>query len=119
MVQQIPKMTPKKVFIPFRPDMTKAVLEERKCCTSRTKRYAEPGDWFDLGRHRFKITAVERIELDTVAHILFKEEGVESPQEFIDLWEEIHPGRGFDPLQKVWTHFFEEVGTFDTFSVIG
>jgi len=115
MVQQIPKKAPTSVFIPFRPDMTKAVLDGNKCCTSRNKRYGEPGDWFDLGKHRFKITAIERFSLDMVAYTLFKEEGLDSPDAFIGIWKEIHPGRGFDPNQKVWTHFFEEVGTFDTF----
>ena len=97
------------VAIPFRNDMVAAIEGGRKCCTSRNKRYGNPGDFFILHGRRYRITSIQRCGLDFVAHSLYTEEGLNTSAEFIALWEEMHPLKGFDPNQKVWTHFFEVV----------
>jgi hypothetical protein len=98
-----------KVYIPFRDDMVRAIENGMKCCTSRNKRYGDPGDHFMLRGKTYHLTSIQHYTLDHVAHGLFREEGTNSSAEFIALWEEIHPLKGFDPNQKVWTHFFEVV----------
>lgn len=97
------------ISIPFREDMTAAILAGRKSCTSRNKRYGRLGDTFPLSARTYRLVAVRRLRLGFVARELFKEEGTGSPVEFAALWAEIHPRKGWDPEQLVWTHFFEEV----------
>ena len=99
------------VSIPFREDMTRAVLDGFKFCTSRTKCYGNPGDTFVLEGRTFLIKYVMHATLEYVANNLYGREGTASPEAFVALWNEIHPRRGFDPSQKVWVHFFEEAGS--------
>jgi hypothetical protein len=96
------------IEIPFRQDMRDAILEGRKVCTSRNSRYGYPGDYFILGGRKYVITLIRRLPLKEVAETFHREEGVEDQTHFIWLWEEIHPRKGFNPDQLVWTHFFQE-----------
>jgi hypothetical protein len=93
--------------------MALACIEERKFCTSRTKRYGTTGDTFTvtdrLGRSKiFVIEQVLELDLGFVARTLFAYEGVDSPFEFIKLWKKIHPFKKWDPTQKVFVHYFKE-----------
>jgi hypothetical protein len=97
------------IEIPFRADMRKAIADGAKCCTSRNKRYGKIGDTFRIDGRTYRLTDVRRLSLYTVAQRCFGLEGVNSPQEFETLWADIHPRKGWDPEQLVWTHFFEEV----------
>jgi len=97
------------IEIPFRADMAKAILEGRKSCTSRTKQYGEPGDTFQVQGMRLQLLRIEQHVLAYVSSYLYGAEGTNSPQEFEELWAEIHPRRGFIEDEAVFTHFFEPV----------
>jgi len=97
------------VNIPFRDDMKLAVLNGKKTCTSRNKRYGCIGDQFEIGERKFVLTCVSHANLDYVAHDRYRQEGFESPAQFIGVWNQIHPRKGYAPEQVVWLHEFKEV----------
>jgi len=92
----------------------------RKRCTSRNKKYGEVGDTFTSYDEsyistdskpliKYQITHIEKVSLGFVAEHLYELEGAETPEEFIKVWEGVHPVIGFVPEQKVWIHMFKEV----------
>jgi hypothetical protein len=38
---------------------------------------------------------------------LYAAEGADSPEEFVEVWNSIHPNKGFEEGQLVWVHWFE------------
>jgi hypothetical protein len=100
--------------IPFREDMALAVISGRKHCTTRTYKMGHVGDVFPVSwegiTRKYKLRHIEQRRLDFVAQFLYVPEGFDSATEFIDIWNEIHPRRGFQPEDVRWVHWFEEVG---------
>ena len=87
--------------IPFNEWSKTRIKEGRKICTSRNKRY--PND-----PRLIKINGkplILALPLGTVKWCLWKEEGDDSPEEFEEVWNSIHPKRKFDPSQIVHVHF--------------
>lgn len=101
------------IEIPFREDMALAVTSGRKVCTTRSDRYGDVGDTFKVRweaiETRLVLTHVERKTLSYVATFLHDPEGFETAREFIGIWNEIHPRKGFDPQALKWVHWFERV----------
>lgn len=87
----------------------------KKDVTTRGKIYGKPGDTFYIEnpdvageKHLFSLTQIEKYALGYVAQKLYKREGFESPVGFIEIWNRLHPGAGFDKHNFKYTHFFEE-----------
>lgn len=99
-----------RIQIPFRPHFKDAIIAGRKIATSRTKTYGKPGDEFEAFGYVFVIERQERISLGVVAHRHYEAEGFDSPEGFKNEWISIHPGRGYEPEQKVWMHWFHRKG---------
>lgn len=97
-----------KITIPFRDDMKDLIIGGVKTCTTRNKRYGCIGDTFEIDKRVFVLTWVSHIYLKQVADTKYKEEGFDSPDEFIKIWEAIHPRKGYDRTQAVWLHEFME-----------
>jgi len=102
------------IDIPFNDWSKNRLLDRRKTATTRSKRYGEPGDTFevDLSPRPFKsyeLVSIELMTLKEIAEEHYDEEGAESPQEFIEVWNEIHPFRKYRPDDKKWFHKFKEV----------
>jgi hypothetical protein len=102
---------PRRIEIPFREDMRLAVSQKRKFCTTRSKKYGEPGDFFELmsedgSHHDYLLIAVRRHTLNYVVHNLWCIEGCANLDEFLNLWDDIHKRKEYDPEQKLWTHYF-------------
>ncbi len=97
------------IEIPFRPHFREDLLCGKKTCTARNKKYGQRGEAFKAFGELFQITKIQRLPLSNVKGRLFLQEGCESPEHFQRIWEEIHPRKGFDPLQEVWVHFFRRV----------
>ena len=95
--------------IPFRESFREALLSGRKTATSRTSQYGEQGRQFQAFGVLFEFTFVERRLLAEIASHHYKAEGCASPDEFIRVWNEIHPRKRFDPLTVVWYHEFKLV----------
>lgn len=94
------------VDIPFSPEMRLATIEGRKLCTSRNKRYGGPGDHFTLDGSIYRILDVQVWKLKDVAAKLYRLEGFDTPQQFIDIWNKLHYMRGWEPDKEVFVHFF-------------
>lgn len=97
------------IKIPFKKEMKALILAGKKRCTSRNRKYGDTGDEFIVGKSRYMITFVVRRSLKYVADFLYEDEGFESRDAFIRYWNMIHPGKKFDPNQKVWVHYFMKV----------
>ncbi len=106
-------MTEDLIEIPFNSWSKDKLRAGKKNATSRTKKYGERGDCFevDLGDKvvRYEVVFISRWELDRIAINWYDVEGCDSPEEFKNVWGDIHPRKGFDPDQKVWFHLFEKV----------
>jgi len=78
------------ITIPFNDWSMKRLRGYRKRATSRNKRYGNVG-------------------LAFVRDHFYHEEGCDSEDEFIAIWNEIHPRKKFDDEHKVWLHLFKEI----------
>lgn len=101
------------VNIPFLPEWKDKMLSGQKTCTSRNKKYGQIGDTFNIYGATFELTNINSEYLFYVATSLFKEEGCTTPNEFIEVWERIHPKKGFVRQQSVWVHHFRIKGKID------
>lgn len=64
------------------------------------------GDVFTAYGVDFQVDRMEKHELQYVAENLYEKEGFEQPDQFVEIWKEIHPCKGWQPQQVVWVHFF-------------
>ncbi len=98
------------ITIPFHPEMVDAIFAGKKTFTSRTKRYGDVGDTFTLKRNGIIITCclnfILRYGLLFVATNFYEKEGFDSPEQFLEYWNKLHPRRGYAPDQQVWVHIF-------------
>jgi len=44
-----------------------------------------------------------------VANEYYLEEGCKTSSDFVEVWKQIHPRKGFQPSQMVWVHVFKRV----------
>ena len=101
-----------KIKIPFNNWSIKRLRNSRKTATSRNKKYGTYGDTFIVDGMKFKLISITYITLLDVAYNHFKEEGAKNPQEFIDVWNELHPKTKFVENQKVYFHTFRRILVF-------
>jgi len=97
------------VVIPFQPEWKEKLLNGEKTCTSRTKKYGKPNDWFEIFGNSFRIITIVRFPLEDIAKFLYDKEGCDSPDEFKEIWQGLHPRKGWIPEQVVFTHFFRRI----------
>lgn len=98
------------IEIPFMPEFKAALLEGRKTATSRSKRYGKPGAIFLIYGGTFLLQAVEKANLAYVKNFLFREEGLGSPDAFVEVWNRIHRRKRYAPETEVFVHYFSRVG---------
>jgi uncharacterized protein YqfB (UPF0267 family) len=98
-----------KVVISFLERFRESMLNSIKTLTSRTKRMGKEGDTFEAFGATFQLTDVRRITLFYVANHAYRQEGMQSKEEFIEVWKQIHPRKGYDPNQLVWVHQFKKI----------
>ena len=71
------------------------------------------GDTFTIAKgpltKRLKIIDFKRMRLEEVALHGYRHEGCASPEDFIRVYSELHPKKGWTPDEKKWVHVFEEV----------
>jgi len=106
------------ITIPFNDWSMKRLRGYRKRATSRNKRYGNVGDRFVVAVRfneetvhvkLYEITHIERVTLAFVRDHFYHEEECDSEDEFIAIWNEIHPRKKFDDEHKVWLHLFKEI----------
>jgi len=98
----------KRIIIPFHETMQKAIIEGNKTCTSRNKKYGNPEDYFILGENIYRLTLVLRCTLEEVASNYYKDEGFISSEDFVSMWNTLHPILGYVSTKKVYVHWFKE-----------
>lgn len=99
----------KEVKMPFLPEFEARILAGDKFLTTRTRLVAQPGDTFSAFGKLFEILKVYILPLGDVAEYYYSGEGFGVPQEFINCWIRLHPSKGFNPDQEVFTHHFGRV----------
>lgn len=99
----------KRIKIPFNSWSRTRLISGKKYATSRNKRYGEVGDTFEAVGMRYVIRGVCWLPLWFVGSDLFESEGCDSPSEFVDVWNAIHPRKRWVPDQYVWYHLFVPV----------
>ena len=103
------------IEIPFNAWSRKRLYTSQKTMTSRNKRYGVIGDQFcmDFPEHGFsrvyELTHLERVTLAFVRDKFYWDEGCDTEDEFVRVWNDIHPRKKFDDDQKVWLHCFKMV----------
>lgn len=95
-----------KVKIPFLPEFKEQLLKGIKTATTRTRKYGDNEDTFTAYGAKFRITKTIKLTLGAIAYTFHKEEGFQTPQGFIDVWNRIHPRRGYRPDDMQFIHFF-------------
>jgi len=95
--------------IPFKEKFRDAVLTGKKTMTSRNKKYGDVGDTFDAFGRVFILEDVYKCTLSFVKSHFWYQEGCDSPEEFVQIWEEIHPRKGYQPNQQIWLHKWKEI----------
>ena len=96
------------IYLPFKARFRKTMLEGTKIWTSRTKWFGREGDTFRAFGATFVIEDRLVTPLSQVVehHV---EEGFETKEGFISIWEHVHPYRGFDPDWLVKVHIFRRL----------
>lgn len=80
--------------LPFNDWSKSRIKQGRKFCTSRTKKYDDK-----------QVTDIWQVTLRFVKQYLWQVEGADSPEEFEEVWNSIHPKKKFNPEQMVYVHF--------------
>lgn len=97
------------VKIPFRVQFREAMLTGNKITTARPRPMGLPGQMFVAFGARFCLDLVEPIRLEVVRDDFYQLEGLSSPKEFVEVWNSIHPFKGFNPTDTVYIHRFFRV----------
>lgn len=94
-----------KVKIPFLAHFKEPMLNGRKTWTSRSKRYGKVEDEFDAFGKTFVIEGQFKAGLRYIAEHWDKE-GCNNKEEFLALFQKIHPRKPIKPDDKYWIHIF-------------
>jgi len=99
------------IEIPFLPEFKEALASGKKTATTRNKRYAKRGSRFTAFGMSFELLSVGKVSLWMVAYAFYEEEGLDSPEAFIDVWNRLHRRKKYedDYKLKVWLHLFRRV----------
>lgn len=96
------------IEIPFNIWSKNRISKQTKKATSRYKKYGNVGDTFIVDGFKYKLELIIKVPLWFIAEDLYRTEGANSKEEFIMIWEEIHPRKGFAPFDEVWYHHFTD-----------
>jgi hypothetical protein len=96
------------VKILFRPEFKDALLSGRKICTARSKPMGAAGDRFQAFGAWFDLKRVEDVALWEVKS-RWEDEGCESPEHFVEVWNSIHPKVKYQDYNRVYLHEFKKV----------
>jgi len=96
-----------RIEIPFKEDMEEAILQGKKTCTSRTRRYGCIGKCFQIRGKWFELTQIMQVRFCFILNALYKEEGFDSSIQFAHRWGQIHPREKWDTGRILWVHHFK------------
>ena len=94
---------------------TTKLFHHKKYATFRNKKYGEVGNVFDVSLpdgnfQTYELIGQVKMPLWVVAKFLWRIECAISEQDFINVWNDIHPRKRYedDINHEVWVHFFVE-----------
>jgi len=96
-----------KIEMPFNLWSKERLILGKKQATSRNKKYGDIGDTFIVGNWEYVIIGVTMFPLWFIRKYLYQTEGCDTPEEFVDIWNVIHPKKRWQSSQYVWYHLFE------------
>ena len=92
--------------VTFQESFRNAILSSTKLATTRPQRLGEVGSRFVAFGQKFVIVNVEELPLGLVAAFLYRAEGFETREAFIDFWCQLCPDMDYRPDQIVCFHLF-------------
>ena len=95
-----------RVEIPFWDMFKDPMLRGDKVMTTRSKKYGNKGDIFDKFGATFRISLVKKLPIALIANEFYDAEGFDTREDFIKIWEKIHPIIGYQPEKEYWCHLF-------------
>lgn len=93
-----------KIKIPFNEWSKDKLRKGIKICTSRSQKYGEVGDTFEVEGKEYVLIGFARLSYEQIINALWQPEGAESTQELGKVLREIHPNIDF--TASAWVHFF-------------
>lgn len=87
--------------------MVKLALNGQKTRQGRNGIYAYPGEVFELGGVRFRVTGLTQERLGDMDDAAAKAEGYESLDAYKNLILSMHKGMQWNENAQVWVHHFE------------
>lgn len=97
------------IHIPFNGWSRDKLRRGIKTSTCRRKKYGEIGHMFTVEARMYRLVDIRRMTLQEVKDKWYKEEGCQTPEEFVDIWNAIHHKKGFVGTDRVFLHIFEQV----------
>lgn len=97
-------------YLDFLPRFHRDVAAGRKTATARLKVYGTEGDVVQSPVGPLVIQGVQEVPLHYVKDACWRQEGLSSPQEFVEVWKACYPARGYDPDDRVFLHRFRLAG---------
>lgn len=97
----------KEIQIPFNKWSAERLSSGQKVCTSRTKKYGEPMDFFVVDGKRYVLMRILELPLWFIVRYLWHQEGASSPEEFVKVWKSIHPRAKIRTDILFYVHFFD------------
>jgi hypothetical protein len=97
-----------RINIPFKMWSIEKILKKQKSSTSRYEKLGNVGDDFFIQDKCYVFDFVGKLPLWIIRDELYRSEGCDTKQDFELVWMDIHPKRGFKPMDEVWYHHFIE-----------
>jgi len=96
--------------LPFLPEFHDLVRRGLKTATARSRAYGKPGDRLQGPGCILVLEHVELAPLGYVASECYGFEGLPTKEAFIEVWNRIHPRKGFNSQAQVFLHRFHAEG---------
>lgn len=94
------------INLKFSPEMEQAIMEGKKCCTTRDEPKGDVGDIFILNCRAYRLIRIESMDVNCVPQY-YDLEGFDHEFEFVDILNAIYPYLTIG--STVWVHFFAYV----------
>jgi len=91
------------IDLKFSPEMAKAAIEGRKCCTSRRSQKGDPGDEFEYEGVRFRLIDILLLSVLDIAFNYYRCEGFDTRDECAAELHRIYPDKGYN--DRLYVHF--------------
>ena len=98
------------INLKFSPEMEQAILDGRKCCTTRDEKKGQLGDIFVVKNRLYRIIQIDECDL-IYASVMANAEGFNTDIEFEDCMMDIYPDLSLD--STVYIHYFASMGKID------